>query len=91
MAEGQCLYPLMLADSEPKEECYHSPNWVMVGKAKQKWGGAKWVSKPHVRVKDKVVCLSDVECSYPPRDTYTNVEEWHCTLQRTKPGSTVNA
>ena len=23
-AEGWCLYPLMLADSEPKEECYHS-------------------------------------------------------------------
>ena len=41
-AEGQCLYPLMLADSEPKEECYHSPNWVMAGKANQmegEWNG----------------------------------------------------
>ena len=37
-AEGQCLYPLMLADSEPKEECYHPLNWVMVGKAKQNGG-----------------------------------------------------
>ena len=35
-AEGWCLYPLMLVDSEPKEECYHSPNWVKAGKAKQK-------------------------------------------------------
>ena len=37
-AEGQHLYPLMLADSEPKEECYHSLHWVMAGKAKQKFG-----------------------------------------------------
>ena len=33
-AEGQCLYPLMLADSVPKEECYQSLNWVMAGRAK---------------------------------------------------------
>ena len=33
-AEGQCLYLLMLADSEPKEECCHSLNWVKAGKAK---------------------------------------------------------
>ena len=33
-AEGWCLYPLTLADSETKEECYHSLNWVMAGKAK---------------------------------------------------------
>ena len=31
-----CL--LMLADSEPQEECCQSWNWVTVGKAKQKWG-----------------------------------------------------
>ena len=38
-AKGWHLYPLMLADSEPKEECYHSLNWVMAGKAnKMKWG-----------------------------------------------------
>ena len=38
-AEGWCLYPLMLADSEPKEECCHSLNWVTAGKANQeKWG-----------------------------------------------------
>ena len=35
-------------------------------------GGVKWVSNPHVGVKDEVVCLSDAECSYPPRGTYTN-------------------
>ena len=38
-AEGWCLYLLMLADSEPKEECYHSLNWVTAVKANQmKWG-----------------------------------------------------
>ena len=62
----------MQADSELEEGCYHSLNWVMAGKAKQKWGAVKQVSNPHVRVKDKVVCLSDVECSYLPRGTYTN-------------------
>ena len=55
-------------------------------------GGVKWVSNPCVRVKDEVVCLSDVECSYPPKEVPTPiVEEWHCTLQRTKPESTANA
>ena len=33
-AEGWCLYPLMLVDSELKEECCHSLNWVTAGKAK---------------------------------------------------------
>ena len=42
----------MLVDSEPKEECYHSLNWVMAGKAnKMKWGGVKWASSPCVGVK----------------------------------------
>ena len=40
-AEGWRLYPLTLADSEPKEKCYHSLNWVMAGKAKINWGGVK--------------------------------------------------
>ena len=39
--EGRGLYLLMLADSEPEEECYHSPNWVKAGKAKQKYGGSE--------------------------------------------------
>ena len=55
-----------------------------------KMGEVKWVINPHVGVKDEVVCLSDVECSYPPRGTHTDLEEWHCTLQRTKPELTVN-
>ena len=38
-AEGQHLYPLKLADSEPKEECYHSLNWVMAGQGQPKWRG----------------------------------------------------
>ena len=51
-AEGWCLNPLMLGDSEPKEECYHSLNWVMAGKAnKMKWGAVKWASSPCVGVK----------------------------------------
>ena len=38
-AEGWSLYLLMLVDSEPKEECYNSLNWVTAGKANQmKWG-----------------------------------------------------
>ena len=41
----------MLVDSEPKEECYHSLNWVMAGKANQmKQGGVKWASSLCVRV-----------------------------------------
>ena len=43
----------MLVDSEPKEECYHSLNWVMAGKANNtvtEWG-VKWGSCPHVGVK----------------------------------------
>ena len=58
----------MLVDNEPEEECYHSLNWVMAGKAKQK-GGVKWVSNPHVRVKDEAVCHPDMECSYPSGGT----------------------
>ena len=42
--------PLTLADSEPKEECYHSLNWVMAGKANQMKWGVKWASSPCVRV-----------------------------------------
>ena len=44
----------MLADSEPQDECNHSLNWVVVGKAKQ--GGVKWVSIPHVKRNDNA-CL----------------------------------
>ena len=65
--------PLMLADSELEEACYHSLNWVMAGKAKQKYnGGVKWVNNPHVRVKGESTWHSDVECSYLPRGTHTN-------------------
>ena len=55
-------------------------------------GGVKQVSNPCVGVKDKVVCLSDVECSYPPKEVPKPiVEEWHHTLQKTKPELTANA
>ena len=47
-------------------------------------GGVKWVSNPHVRKKDKVVCLSDVECSYPHKEgPLPPVEGWHHTLKKT--------
>ena len=49
-AEGWHLYPLMLVDSEPKEECYHSLNWVMAGKAKPNGGGSEMGKQPHVRM-----------------------------------------
>ena len=43
-------------------------------------GGVKWVSSPHVREKDKVVCLLDAECSYPPKEgSSLPVEGWHHT------------
>ena len=37
--------PLMLVDSEPEEECYHSLNWFTVGKAKQKHNGGSEMGK----------------------------------------------
>ena len=37
-----------------------------------KKGGVKWVSNPHVGVKDESACHSDAECSYLPRCTYTD-------------------
>ena len=55
-------------------------------------GGVKWVSNPHVGVKGEVVCLSDMECSYPPKEGHSlTVGEQHCTLNRTKPELTANA
>ena len=64
----------------------------MVGKAKIKWGRVKWVSKPCVRKKDKVVCLSDAECSYPHKEgPLPPVEGWFLTLERTKPELTAKA
>ena len=72
---------MMLADSEPHEECNQSQNCVTVGKA-TKMGGVKWVSNPCVRKNDNVVCLSDVECSYPPKEgPLPPVEGWLHTLQ----------
>ena len=37
--------PLMLADSRPEEECYHSLNLVKAGKAKQKHNGGSEMGK----------------------------------------------
>ena len=37
----RCQCPLMLADSEPQEECDQSQNWITVGKAKHKTGGSE--------------------------------------------------
>ena len=37
-----------------------------------KMGGVKWVSNPHVRVKENLVCNLDVECYYLLRGTYTD-------------------
>ena len=46
-------------------------------------GGVKWVSNPHVRNKDKVVYMSDVEGSYPPKEgPLLPVEGWHHNLKR---------
>ena len=70
---GWHLYLLMLAISKLKEECYHSLNWVMAGKAQiNEMGGVKWVSNPCVRVRGQLDYHLDVECSCPLRGTYTN-------------------
>ena len=61
----------MLADSESKEECYHSLNWVMAGKANQMEGGEMGKQPPCWDGESKVY-HSDVKCSYLPRGTYTD-------------------
>ena len=63
----------MLADSEPKEECYHSLNWVTAGKAnKPSEGGSEMGKQPTYWGEGPKVYHLDVECSYLPRGTYTN-------------------
>ena len=57
----------MLVDSEPHNECNHSLNWVMVGKAKQK-GGVKWASTPNVKRNDNICLLFDTEYSHSPEE-----------------------
>ena len=63
----------MLADSEPKEECYHLTE---LGHSRQgqinEMGGVKWVSNPHVGVVGQLVYHLNVKCSCPLRGTYTN-------------------
>ena len=72
-AEGRCLYPLMLVDSEPKEECYHSLNWAMAGKANQmKWRGSEMGKQPLCQDGESKVYHSNVKCSYLLRGTYTD-------------------
>ena len=62
----------MLADSEPKEECYHSLNWVMAGKANQMKWGSEMGKQPLCWDGGPLVYHFDVECSYLPRGTYTD-------------------
>ena len=69
----------MLVDSELEEECYHSPNWVMAGKAKQK-GGVKWASNPHVRVKTKQSATLTQNAPTHLEVPKPILEEWCCTL-----------
>ena len=64
---------LMLVDSEPKEECYHSLNWVMAGKANQmKWGGVKWASSLHVGVEGHWSTTLTWNAPTYQRGTYTD-------------------
>ena len=59
----------MLVDSEPHNECDHSWNWVTVGKAKHNKGGSEMGKYPPMsRGITTSVYLSDVECSYPPKE-----------------------
>ena len=57
-----------------------------------KMGGVKLESNTCVGKKEKVVCLSDVECSYSHKEgPLLPVEGWLHTLKRTKPELTVKA
>ena len=63
----------MLVDSEPKEECYHSLNWVMAGKANQmKWRGSEMGKQPPCWDGGSKVYHPDAKCSYLLRGTYTD-------------------
>ena len=62
----------MLADSEPKEECYHSLNWVMAGKAKSKGGGSEMGKQPHVRMESARSTTSMQNAPHLPRGTKTD-------------------
>ena len=65
------LYPLMLVDSEPKEECCHSLNWVTADKAKIQMGGVKWVSEPTCRngEQEGLPCRLTRNATHLPRGT----------------------
>ena len=52
-------------DSEPKEECCHSLNWVMADKAKNLIGGESEIGmQPHLRMEDEKIYHIDAKC-YP--------------------------
>ena len=69
----------MPADSKPHDECNHSLNWVMGGKAKQ--GGVKWLSTPMSGGMTMPVYLPDAEYSHPPEEgPFLPIEGWLHTL-----------
>ena len=68
-AEGQCLYPLMLADSGLKKGCYHSLNWVMAGKAKSNGGGSEMGKQPCVKMESEKSVTSMQNAPHLPRGT----------------------
>ena len=81
-AKGWCLYPLMLADSEPKEECYHSLIWFMAGKANQmKWREVKQASSPHVGMEDQRSTTSTWNAPTYQEVPTPILEGWLYTLQ----------
>ena len=65
----------MLADSEPQDRCDHSPNWVIVGKAKQ-GGGVKQVHTPLPWGEGRTgIFLLDAEYSHPQEEGPSLPEE----------------
>ena len=80
----------MLADSEPKEECYHSLNWVTAGKANQMEGGVKQESSPHVGMESqRSTTLMRNAPTYREVPTPT-MEGWLYTLQSSQAKMTAN-
>ena len=73
----------MLVNSEPEEECYHSLNWVMTGKAKQKHNGGSEMGKyppcQSRKLKEPATLMQNDPTS--PEVPTLIVEEWYCSLK----------
>ena len=82
-ANGWHLYPLMLADSEPKEECYHSLNWGHGRQGQQTVMGGEWNGQAAHMLWCRAIGLTLRRWMLLPTERYLNwyLEGWLDTLQ----------